>query len=158
MTGTFTDADWAKRAHLTFVVGITVVAALLIGGGDAQANRGAKYDFRVFPRVGTPTTTFRVTFNAPFAADGVDTDYTLEAVGPRRCASVFEFTIRPTRRDDRVVLTLTASDDLFFGNRRRWCRGSYVGYVYYTTPGSLPNKLIGYLSFGVGRFPVSLAG
>ena len=157
MTGTLIDADaWAKRAQLTFVVAMTVLAAALIGGGDAQAYGAAKYDFRVFPRVGTPTTTFRVAFNAPYPADGDATYYSLEAVGPRRCANVFEFT-GSTVSLDRVVLKLTPSDDLYFGNRRRWCRGSYVGYVYYTSPADLPDRLIGYFSFGVGRFPVSLA-
>jgi hypothetical protein len=128
-----------------------------IRAGDTQAEGQAKYNFRFFPRVGSPTTTFRATFKAPFAADGVNTDYTLEAVGPPGCASVFEFTARRVRRGQRVVLTLTALNDLYFGFRRTWCRGSYVGYVYYTSPGFQPDRLIAYFSFGVGRPPVSLA-
>ena len=60
------------------------------------------------------------------------------------------------RRSQPVVLQLTALDDLYFGLRRTWCRGSYIGYVYYTSPGFQPDRLIGYFSFGVGRFPVSL--
>lgn len=128
-----------------------------VRGGDTQAEGQAKYNFRLFPRVGRPTTTFRATFKAPFPADGANTDYTLEGVGPRGCASVFEFTMGRVRRGQRVVLTLTALDDLYFGFRRTWCRGSYVGYVYYTSPGFQPDRLIGYFSFGVGRPPVSLA-
>jgi hypothetical protein len=144
------------------IAAVAVVAALLTpatagaqavtGGSAAQA---PKYDFRVFPRVGTPTTTFRATFKAPFPADGVNTDYTLEGVGPRRCASVFEFSLGRVRRGDRVVLVLTPDDDLFLRSRPRWCPGSYVGYVYYAGPG-FRTPLIGYFSFGVGRSPVSL--
>ena len=125
-------------------------------GDDAQADGGAKYNFRILPRVGTPTTTFRVSFKAPFPADGRNTDYTLEGVGPPGCASVFEFTMGRVRRNQTVVLQLTALDDLYFGFRRTWCRGSYIGYVYYTSPGFHPGRLIGYFSIGVGRFPVSL--
>lgn len=148
------------------IAAVAVVAALLAattagaqavtGGSDAQASQGAKYNFRIFPRVGTPTTTFRVTFTAPFRADGVETHYTLEGVGPRGCPDLFELTTRPIRRGERVVMNLTAFNDILLANRRRWCRGSYVGYVYYVTPGLRPNKFIGYFSFGVGRFPVSL--
>jgi hypothetical protein len=149
------------------IAAVAVVAALLAaatagaqavtGGSDAQDSQGEKYNFRVFPRVGTPTTTFRVSFTAPFRADGVETNYTLEGVGPRGCPDLFEFTTEPIRRGQRVVMNLTAFNDVLLANRRRWCGGSYVGYVYYVTPGFQPNKFIGYFSFGVGRFPVSLA-
>lgn len=73
----------------------------------------------------------------------------------------------PTRRGDRVELALTAADDVFFHASRRqgaqrrrdadvrWCRGSYVGYVYFS--GLVSDRLIGYFSFGVGRSPVGLA-
>ena len=71
---------------------VVVVAALLaaatagargvIDRGDAQADGAPKYDFRISPRVGTPATTFRVTFRAPFPADGARTEYTLEGLGP----------------------------------------------------------------------------
>ena len=125
-------------------------------GGDAQAEGRAKYNFRVSPRVGTPTTTFRATFKAPFPADGRNTDYTLEGVGPSGCASVWQFTTSPVRRGQRVVLRLRALNSLYFGFHHTWCRGSYVGYVYYTSPGFQPDRLIGYFSFGVGRRPVSL--
>lgn len=154
MTDSCTDTNARRqRAYLAAVVAITALAASLIGGAEAQANGD---DLRVSPRVGTPTTTFRVTFTAPFRTNGVSTDYTLEGVGPRSCPSLFEFTLRPTRRGDRVVMRLTAFDDLFLGVRRRWCRGSYVGYVYFSAP--LRDVLIGYFSFGVGRSPVSLEG
>jgi hypothetical protein len=53
---------------------------------------------------------------------------------------------------------LTPFEDLYFGNRRRWCRGSYVGYVYWTAPFYEPDRLIGYFEFGVRRSPVSLGG
>jgi hypothetical protein len=148
------------------IAAVAVVAALLTaatagaqaftGGGAGQAPESAKYGFRVFPRVGTPATTFRVTFTAPFPADGRNTDYTLEGVGPPRCASLFEFSQGRTRRGDRVVLTLTPDDDLFLRIRPRWCPGSYVGYVYHAGP-AFRTPLIGYFSFGVGRSPVSLA-
>jgi hypothetical protein len=121
---------------------------------EAQAEHG----FQVAPRVGRPRTVFRVTFKAPFRANGRDTDYVLEAVGPRNCASLFEFT-GPVERGENVVMRLTPGNDIILpGSRRRWCRGSYVGYVYYQTPGFQPNRLIGYFSFGVGRRPVSLEG
>ena len=133
-----------------------LLGSLALGGGGAHANGGAKYDFRAFPTIGTTTTTFRVTFSAPFRTDGVETDYTLEATGPRRCPNIFEFTLLPIRRGERVVMRLTPFDDLYFNYRRTWCRGSYVGYVYYTAPIDKPDKVIGYFRFGVGRAPVSL--
>jgi hypothetical protein len=156
---------WSRRAGFGFVVAVlvasvvTVFIAFGIGRGDAQANGGAKYDFRFFPRVGTPTTTFRIVFTAPFSADADDTDYTLEGVGPRGCASLFEFTMEPISRGERVVLRLTAPDDIFIpaGGRSRWCRGAYVGLVYYSNL-SGSDKYIGSFSFGVGRSPVSLEG
>jgi hypothetical protein len=55
-------------------------------------------------------------------------------------------------------MTLTASDDLYFGFRRRWCPGAYVGYVYRANLSTGPETAIGYFSFGVGRNPVSLEG
>jgi hypothetical protein len=137
--------------------GATAEARQAVRGGEAQAVAQAKYNFRLSPRVGTPTTTFRATFKAPFPADGVNTDYTLEGVGPPGCASVWQFTRGPVRRGQRVVLRLIAVNSLYFGFRRTWCRGSYVGYVYYTSPGFQPDRLIGYFSFGVGKPPVSLA-
>ena len=155
MTVSCTDRhEWAKRVRLMFLAVVSLTAALLTGGADAQANGGARYDFRVLPRVGTPATTFRVAFTAPFR--GSEDDYTLEAVGPRRCPSVYEYNRGEVRRGDRVVMRLTPSDDLYFRSRRRWCRGTYVGYVYY--PGLVYDRVIGYFSFGVGRFPVSLGG
>jgi hypothetical protein len=142
-----------RRGGLGLVV---LLATVAVGGGVAEANGGAKYDFRFFPTVGTPTTMFRVTFSAPFRANDTDTWYALEAVGPRRCPSVFEFTGRRIRRGDRVVMRLTAFDDLFLNIRRTWCRGSYVGYVYFS--GLTADRIIGYFRFGVGRTPVSLEG
>ncbi len=141
----------AKRASLCLAV---FAAMLVLSGSDAQANGGAKHDFRLFPTVGTPTTTFRVTFSAPFRTNGDDTDYTLEGVGPRGCPNVFEFTTRPIRRGERVVMRLTPFDDLYFNTRRTWCRGSYVGYVYFV--GESEDRIVGYFRFGVGRSPVSL--
>jgi hypothetical protein len=136
--------------------------AMTAGTHGAEAAPGdaaqAEHGFQVSPRVGRIRTTFRVTFTAPFRANGRDTDYLLEAVGPPNCASVFEFT-GPVSRGEKVVMRLTPADDIVLpGFRRRWCRGTYVGYVYYQTPGTQPNRFIGYFSFGVGRRPVSLAG
>ena len=153
MTGSLTLLRAGRKRTYLMVVVAVGLSALLAGGGEALANGGARYDFRVSPRVGTPATTFRVTFSAPFPGE-----YTLEAVGPRRCASVFEITSGRIRRGDRVVMRLTAFDDLYFGTRRRWCPGSYVGYVYWTAPGFRPDRLIGYFRVGVGRFPVTLGG
>lgn len=134
----------------------TAGAQAVIDGGGAQTDGRAKYDLQVSPRVGKATTTFRVTFNAPFRTDGEDSNYTLEGVGPPRCPSLLEMTLdEPTRRGDRVELTLTPANDVFFAFRRRWCRGSYVGYVYFS--GLVSDRFIGYFSFGVGRAPVSLA-
>jgi hypothetical protein len=137
---------------------LVLFAAFGIAGGVAEANGGARYDFRAFPSVGTPTTTFRVSFSAPFAADDTDTYYVLEGVGPRGCPTLYELTSRRIRRGDRVVMRLTAFDDLYFGERRRWCRGAYVGYVYWVAPFDERDRLVGYLRFGVGRSPVSLEG
>jgi len=53
-------------------------------------------------------------------------------------------------------MRLTAFDDLFLNTRRTWCRGSYVGYVYFS--GLTEDRIIGYFRFGVGRTPVSLEG
>jgi hypothetical protein len=152
-------------AVIGLLAAATAGAQAVVGGSDAQVAAGAKYDFRVFPRVGTATTTFRVTFNAPYRTDGEDSDYFLEGVGPPRCPQLFEATVEPTRRGDRVELELTAANDLFLAFQRRraqgqrdaavrWCRGSYVGYVYWS--GLATTRFIGYFSFGVGRSPVSL--
>jgi hypothetical protein len=152
VTGSWTPQKaLTKRARLCLVV---LAAALVLGGSDAQANGGARYHFRVFPTVGTPTTMFRATFIAPFRANDQDTWYALEAVGPRGCPSIFEVTGRPIRRGDRVVMRLTAFDDLFLNTRRTWCRGSYIGYVYFS--GETMDRTVGYFRFGVGRRPVSL--
>jgi hypothetical protein len=139
------------RARLGLVA---LCATIVILGSGAEANGGAKYDFRFFPTVGTPTTMFRVTFSAPFRANDEDTWYALEAVGPRGCPSVFEVTGRAIRHGDRVEMRLTPFDDLFLNTRRTWCRGSYVGYVYFS--GETQDRIIGYFRFGVGRTPVSL--
>jgi hypothetical protein len=61
--------DGASGLRRIFVA-ITVGVISGIAAGGAQANGSARHDFRVFPRVGTPTTTFRVTFSAPFRTDG----------------------------------------------------------------------------------------
>jgi hypothetical protein len=143
---------------------IAVIAALLaaatagaravIEGGSAQAGGAPKYDFRISPRVGTPATTFRVTFNAPFPADGTRTEYIVEGVGPRGCVALYEVASGRIRRGDRVVLTLTADDDFYFRGHQSWCRGSYIGYVWHSSP--QVERVIGHFSFGVGRSPVSL--
>jgi hypothetical protein len=146
----FTNHDAApRRAALGLFI---LLAAFAVGGGNAGANGGAKYDFRVFPSVGTPTTTFRVSFTAPFRTYRGNSDYTLEGVGPRRCPSLFDFFGRVVRRGDRVVIRLTPFEDLFFNSRTTWCRGSYVGYVYNDDR----NTVIGYFRFGVERAPASL--
>jgi|SRR5215211_1485730 len=133
---------------------LALFTTFVLAAAVAQANGGAKYDFRTFPTVGTPTTTFRVSFTAPSPINGNDTDYILEGVGPRGCPTLYEFVGHRVRRGDRVVMRLTAFDDLYFNERERWCRGSYVGYVYYS--GTDDDKLVGYVRFGVGRAPVSL--
>lgn len=152
---------WRERSigRRRVLVALTLVAVSGSVAADAQANGGAKHDFRVFPKVGALTTTFRVTFTAPYRTDGVNSDYTLEGIGPRRCPILFDFTFAPTRRGERVVMRLTASDDLYLTSRQRWCPGSYVGAVYWTNPDlDKPDRFVGYFSFGVGRFPVSLEG
>jgi len=154
VAGFFANHETARK-HVRFGL-VALFASFVFAGGDAQANGGAKYDFRLFPSVGTPTTTFRVSFAAPFRADGEDTSYELEAVGPRGCPSIYEYTRGRVGRGDRVVMKLTPLDDLYLNTRRTWCRGSYVGYVYYF--GKTENRRIGYFRFGVGRTPVSLEG
>jgi hypothetical protein len=138
-----------KRALFWLVV---LGAVFALAGGDARANGGAKYDFRVVPSVGRPTTTFRVSFTAPFRTYRGNSDYTLEGVGPSRCPSLFDFVGRVVRRGERVVIRLTPFEDLFFNTRSTWCLGSYVGYVYNDDR----NRVIGYFRFGVERAPVSL--
>ena len=143
----------AKRVGLGLAA---LIAACAFGGAGAQANGGAKHDFRLSPSIGTPTTTFRVSFSAPFRTDPEEEfEYIVEGVGPRRCPNLFDFTVRRYHRGDRVVITLTPRD-LYFNNRRTWCRGAYVGYVYFS--GASQDTIIGYFRFGVGRAPVSLEG
>jgi hypothetical protein len=143
-----------KRTAAAIISILAIAAGTQAPAAAAQEGAGLK----AFPRIGKPRTIFRVSFTAPFAANGRNTDYLLEAVGPRNCASVFEFS-GPVERGEKVVMRLTPFDDIVLpGIRRRWCRGSYVGYVYYQTPGFEPNKMIGYFRFGVGRAPVSLEG
>ena len=139
----------AKRVCLWLAV---FAATLVLSGSDAHANGGAQHDFRFFPTVGTPTTTFRISFSAPIATiPADDIGYVVEAVGPRRCPNIFDFTERLYRRGDRVVFRLTPFD-LYFNDRRTWCRGTYAGYVYHDGR----DAVIGYFRFGVGRTPVSL--
>lgn len=161
----------ARNIAAVAVVAVLLAAATagaqaVIDGKDAQTDGRAKYDLEISPRVGKATTTFRVTFTAPFRTDGVDSDYVLDGVGPPRCPQLLEFAPEPARRGDRVELVLTAADDVYFHASRRqgaqrrrgadvrWCRGSYVGIVSFS--GLASDRFIGYFSFGVGRSPVSL--
>jgi hypothetical protein len=119
----------------------------------------AKYGFKASPRVGGPTTTFRLSFVAPFAANGRNAEYFVEGIGPSsRCPEIYDFGGHAVR-GRREVLRLTPRDDIVLARRSRWCRGSYVGVVYFQdTTSNSDNVLIGYFSFGVGRFPISLGG
>jgi hypothetical protein len=124
-------------AALTFFVGVST----------AQA---AKYDFRVSPRVGKPTTAFVVSFKAPYAADGDVREYFLDAIGPPKCAQLFDFSGRAIL-GQRERLRLTPQDVALPTFRSRWCRGRYVGVVTYdddTKPNSAPTY-IGYVRFRV---------
>jgi hypothetical protein len=151
VAGFFTNGD--RRTKRVRVGVVVLFAAFAISASPAYANNGgAKHDFRIFPTVGTPTTTFRVSFTAPFRTYRGNSDYTLEGVGPRRCPSLYDFVGRVVRRGDRVVIRLTPSEDLFFSTRPTWCLGSYVGYVYNDDR----NRVIGYFRFGVERAPASL--
>jgi hypothetical protein len=139
------------RAPLTL---LALFTTFVLAAAVAQAAEAAKYNFTTFPTVGKPGTAFRVSFTAPAAIDGNNTDYILEGVGPRGCPTLYEFVGHRVSRGDRVVMRLTAFDDLYFNERQLWCRGSYFGYVYYS--GTSDDKLVGYVRFGVGRVPVSL--
>ncbi len=143
MTGSVRTQD-ARMKRLRVGV-LALLATLVFSVAADQANA------KIAPRVGTPTTTFRVSFTAPFAADD---GYVLRGVGPRRCPSFFEST-GPSDRGERVVMRLTPRD-VFLRDRRRWCRGSYVAYVYSIAVEDRAETLVGYFRFGVGRAPVSL--
>ena len=126
---------------------LTVLAISLAGVPAADA---ARYEFGVSPRVGTPSTAFVVSFLAPRAADGQSTEYFVEAIGPPRCAQLFEFGGIAVR-GQRERLRLTAGDDVVHpGPRRRWCRGTYVGVVTWSDRDSNADDVyIGYLKFRV---------
>jgi hypothetical protein len=134
---------------------LLLVTALALASVFALATSAAeaKYGFRLTPHVGRSNTTFKAIFRAPLATDGSDTDYYLEGVGPPACPSLFELS-GAVQAGQRVVLRLTPSNDIMITYRRRWCRGSYIGYVYWS--GLDSDKMIGYFRFGVGRRPVSL--
>jgi hypothetical protein len=151
----FLNNNSVRGAALIRAVLPALLAVVTLTLGAAEAH--AKYGFNVTPKVGTRTTAFTVTFRAPFTVDGMNTEYLLEAVGPPACASVFDFS-GAARRGRRVTLHLTPQDDVFLPSwiHHRWCRGAYVGYVYYQAPGMQPNRVIGYFSIGVGRSPVKL--
>ena len=133
-----------------------VVLVAMAGLAMAVPALGAKYDFQVSPSVGTPRTTFKVSFRAPFSADGIRRSYDLSAIGPPGCVQVYEFASR-VRRGRRVVMRLTPLDDILLPTRliTRWCRGAYVGYVDFTGPRR--SLVIGTFSFGVDHQPVNLA-
>jgi hypothetical protein len=123
------------------VVGISLVAVPAAGA--------ARYGFTVSPRIGTPATEFKVSFVAPWSADGDNTEYWVEVVGPPACAQVSDTGGRG-RRGQPEVLQLTARDDLLLPrSRSRWCRGSYVGLVYWQTLADAPNRYVGYVRFRV---------
>ena len=136
-----------------WLCGLAALSACLVVAPAADA----KYGFKVSPRIGKTNSVFKISFIAPRDADGSQTNYLLEGIGPRRCPQLFEFGGRATR-GKREVLRLTAGDDLVFANRTRWCRGTYVGVVYWQSSGPNANNiLIGYFRFGVRRSPVSLS-
>jgi hypothetical protein len=135
---------------------IAVAALIMVGAVPAEA----RYGLRVTPTVGGPATTFKVSFRAPRAAVGSDSDYLLEGIGPPGCAQLFEYR-ETARRGERIVMRLTPDDDILLPARitHRWCRGSYVALVYWSSEsGAQTDQLIGVLGFGVGRPPVSLTG
>lgn len=108
------------------------IAIAWLTAGYASANGS---DFRFSPRAGTPDTTFTASFTAPFLATDYaktpnsDEDYFLDAIGPPRCARIFEF-VEAARVGQLVTMRLTARDDVVRpGGRRRWCVGRYVGRV-----------------------------
>ena len=142
-----------RRLFLTLIALVGLMLALAL---PAEA----RYDLRVTPKVGNPTTTFTVSFRAPWAAVGSESDYLLEGIGPPGCAQLFEFR-ETARRGERVRMRLTPADDITLPARlhRRWCRGSYVALVYWASEtGNTSDRLVGVVSFGVGRRPVSLRG
>ena len=52
MTVRCTDRhEWAKRARLMFLAAVSITAALLTGGADAQANGGARFPRSLQDRV-----------------------------------------------------------------------------------------------------------
>jgi hypothetical protein len=131
-----------------------VMAGLLVACLFVAPAAEAKYGLKVSPWVGGPRAVFKVSFVAPAAVDGRETDYYLDAIGPPPCPAIFEFSGRAAR-GKRVVMRLTPRDDLSpFANVPgvvRWCRGSYVGVVYlkYTREDE-PNLLLGRIRFRVG--------
>jgi len=127
-------------------VSLVALAIWFVGVSVADA---AKYGFTVFPRLGAPASAFQVSFVAPWSADGDNTEYWVDVVGPPACAQVSDTGGR-ARRGQREVLRLTAGDDLLLPRfRSRWCRGSYVGLVYWQTLADAPNRYVGYVRFRV---------
>jgi hypothetical protein len=127
-----------------------VMAGLLVACLFVAPAAEAKYGLKVSPRVGGPRTVFKVSFVAPIAVDGAESEYWLEGIGPPLCPALIEFSGR-AGRGKRVVLRLTPRDDLspFTNVRRvvRWCRGTYVGVVYLSND---TDFLIGRFRFRVG--------
>ena len=133
-----------------------VMAGLLVACLFVAPAAEAKYGFKVSPRVGGPRTVFKVSFVAPVEVDGFEEDYWLEGIGPPLCPVLFETSGRE-RSGKRVVMPLTPHDDLssFTNIPRvdRWCRGTYVGVVYFTDDTSVNDSIIGRFRFRVGPRP-----
>ena len=128
-----------------------VVAALgLVGGADARFHNTRE----TYPRVGGVRTSFFVSFRAPFAAGRAGSFYDVTLRGPGRCRRVFDATLGPIRRGERVVLRLTPSTIEPLGTRRRWCPGRYRGVIEFCPCAQgdpRPIRVLGRVSFRVTK-------
>jgi hypothetical protein len=132
--------------RLQFVAVLTAMAGLFA----ATTAPAAEYDFRFGPKKAGRKATFTASFTAPFAANDNSTFYEFEAFGPPKCAAADTFSFDPVTVGQRVVLRLRRSDvTLPTEGVRRWCRGAYIANVYYQSPGSQPNVLIGNVRFRI---------
>jgi hypothetical protein len=107
-----------------------VVAAVAVAALAAVAVAADALQIRVSPRVGNPTSVFKVAFTVPRPAghDGVyERSYSVElTVGEgRNCKSSAHAEVQAAEKGERVRRS--------FRGRRPWCRGDGRGAVYEMT-------------------------
>lgn len=119
---------------------LAISLVLLTGAFAATAPRAdAVRGLMIFPRIGGSHATFVLRFVAPFRTyagpDDTGAFYYFEAEPPEGCAltstdvqgSTVDLPLRPGDRAS-VLIEL---EELWLGNRARWCPGPYVGRLTY---------------------------